>query len=121
MDSIADFLTLFISSIYDKLKKLLKGSNTRINEITNLRLVSGVSFLKKSDLKSSCIKIDWNVEGTTRTILVRPLDKVRFLGTRSVSIKQKNRRSSKNNIILCYTKRKPGNSVRVPGSYFFYK
>lgn len=78
-----------IASIYDKMKKLLEGTNTRIDEITNLRLVSEVRFLKKGDLKNACIKIDWNVEGSTRTILVTSLDKVEFLGTRSVCIKHK--------------------------------
>ncbi len=78
-----------IASIYDKLKKLLEGANTRIDEITNLRLVNEVRFLKKSDLKSTCIKIDWVVENTTKTILVTALDKVEFLGTRSVCIKHK--------------------------------
>lgn len=78
-----------IASVYDKIKKLLEGNNTRIDEITNLRLVSEVRFLKKSGLKNACVKIDWNVENSTRTILIVSGDKVEFLGTRSVCIKHK--------------------------------
>lgn len=74
-----------IAAVYGKLSKLLSGSTTRIDEITSLRQIDEIRFLKKKDLTDACIEINWFALMRNK-ISIYKNDTVEFKGTRTVII-----------------------------------